>query len=68
MREYNIAPFDLLRVNEVMVKNVDTLPATMTVGEAVSFFSDGKRRHKSYPLIDAGGGVSGLVGHSEVLR
>ncbi|MCK1660606.1 CBS domain-containing protein [Bradyrhizobium sp. 151] len=61
-------PFDLLRVNEVIVRDVDTLPATMTVGEAVSFFSDGERRHKSYPLIDAGGRVSGLVGRSDLLR
>ncbi|WP_354115080.1 chloride channel protein [Bradyrhizobium sp. LA7.1] len=68
VREYGIDPFDLLRVNEVMVKDVDTLPATMTVGEAVSFFSGGERRHKSYPLIDAGGRVSGLVGRSDVLR
>ncbi|MBR0806195.1 chloride channel protein [Bradyrhizobium japonicum] len=68
VREYGIDPFDLLRVNEVMVKDVDTLPAAMTVGEAVSFFSDGERRHKSYPLIDAGGRVSGLVGRSDVLR
>lgn len=68
VREYGIDPFDLLRVNEVMVKDVDTLPATMTVGEAVSFFSGGERRHKSYPLIDAGGRVSGLVDRSDVLR
>ncbi|WP_354059609.1 CBS domain-containing protein [Bradyrhizobium sp. RT6a] len=51
-----------------MVRDVDTLPATMTVGEAASFFSDGERRHKSYPLIDAGGRVSGLVSRSDLLR
>ncbi|MET4089342.1 CBS domain-containing protein [Bradyrhizobium sp. RT7b] len=54
--------------NEVMVTDVDTLPATMTVGEAVTFFSGSGRRHKSYPLIDADGQVSGLVGRSDVLR
>lgn len=63
-----IDPFELLRVNEVMVTDVDTLPATMTVGEAVTFFSGNGRRHKSYPLIDADGQVSGLVGRSDVLR
>ncbi|MET4231309.1 CBS domain-containing protein [Bradyrhizobium sp. I1.8.5] len=68
VREYGIEPFDLLRGDDVMVKDVDTLPTTMTVGEAVSFFSGGERRHKSYPLIYAGGRVSGLVGRSDVLR
>jgi CBS domain-containing protein len=68
VREYGIDPFELLRVNDVMVTDVDTLPATMTVGEAVTFFSGNGRRHKSYPLIDADGQVSGLVGRSDVLR
>lgn len=68
VREYGIDPFELLRVNEVMVKDVDTLQATMMVGEAVSFFSGDERRHKSYPLVDAGGRVTGLVGRADVLR
>ncbi|MET3997032.1 hypothetical protein ABID65_008712 [Bradyrhizobium sp. S3.9.2] len=68
VREYDIDPFELLRVNEVMVTDVDTLPTTMTVGEAMSFFSGDERRHKSNPLIDAGGQVSGLVGRADVLR
>ncbi|WP_441267878.1 chloride channel protein [Bradyrhizobium sp. 215_C5_N1_1] len=63
VREYGIDPFELLRVNEVMVTDVDTLPGTMTVGEAMSFFSGDERRH-----IDAGGQVSGLVGRADVLR
>ncbi|MET4022632.1 hypothetical protein ABIC10_007768 [Bradyrhizobium sp. S3.2.12] len=68
VREYSIDPFELLRVNEVMVTDVDTLPTTMTIGEAVSFFSGNERRHKSYPLIDADLQVSGLVGRADVLR
>ena len=68
VREYSIDPFELMRVNDVMVREVDTLPATMTVSAAVSFFSGNERRHKSYPLIGAKGEVVGLVGRSDVLR
>ena len=29
MREYSVDPFELLRVGEVMVRKVDTLPGNM---------------------------------------
>lgn len=68
VREYSIDPFELLRVSEVMVRNVDTLRAAMRVDEAVAFFSGETRRHKSYPILDGNGGVVGLVGRADVLR
>ena len=68
VREYSIDPFELLRVNDVMVRDVDTLPAAMPMREALAFFSGEARRHKSYPLIGADGHVAGLVGRSDVLR
>jgi CIC family chloride channel protein len=57
-----------MRVNEVMVREVDTLPAAMPIDEAISFFSSEARRHKSYPLIDAEGRVAGMVARADVLR
>ena len=68
VREYGIDPFELLRVSEVMVSKIDTLPASMPVDEAVSFFSGEIPRHKSYPLLDAGGQVVGMVARADVLR
>jgi chloride channel protein, CIC family len=68
VREYSIDPFELMRVSEVMVREVDTLPAAMPVDEAIAFFSSEPRRHKSYPLIDAGGQVAGMVARADVLR
>jgi chloride channel protein, CIC family len=68
VREYSIDPFELQRVNEVMVREVDTLPAAMPVEEAVAFFSSEIQRHKSYPLIDADGLVAGIVSRADVLR
>jgi CBS domain-containing protein len=68
VREYGIDPFELLRVREVMVQEIDTLPAEMPVDAAVSFFSGATLRHKSYPLLDPGGQVVGMVGRSDVLK
>ena len=68
VREYSIDPFELMLVSDVMVRDVDTLPAAMRVDEAIAFFSSEKRRHKSYPLIDAAGGVAGMVSRADVLR
>lgn len=67
-REYSIDPFELLRTSDVMVTAVDTLPATMTVDEAVAFFTTAEHRHKSYPLVDREGRVIGMVGRTDVLR
>ena len=68
VREYSIDPFELMLVSDVMVREVDTLPAAMRVDEAIAFFSSESRRHKSYPLIDANGSVSGMVSRADVLR
>jgi chloride channel protein, CIC family len=67
-REYTIDPFELLRVADVMVKNVDTLPVTMPVDDAVVFFTAGEDRHKSYPVVTADGRLAGMVARSDVLR
>lgn len=68
VREYSIDPFELLRVAEVMVSKVDTLPAAMRIDEAVAFFADEERRHKSYPILDTGGLIAGMVSRADVLR
>ena len=37
-REYSVDPYEVMRVSEVMAKPADTLPASMTVDAAVTFF------------------------------
>jgi chloride channel protein, CIC family len=68
VREYSVDPFELLRVGEVMVSKVDTLPADMGVDAAVAFFSSDAHRHKSYPIVDAGGVVVGMTSRADALR
>ncbi len=67
-REYSTDPFELLRVAEVMVTAVDTLPADMTVDAAAAFFAADERRHKSYPVVAADGVLVGMVSRSDALR
>ena len=68
--EYTVDPFDVMRVSEIMTHPADTLPAGMSTEDALAFFDteNGIKRHKSYPVVDAGGRVVGMVSRSDVLR
>jgi H+/Cl- antiporter ClcA len=68
VREYSIDPFELLRVSDVMVREVDTLPADMTVDQAIAFFQADVHRHKSYPILGREGRVIGMVSRADILR
>jgi H+/Cl- antiporter ClcA/CBS domain-containing protein len=70
MREYTVDPFETMRVSEIMAAPAETLPADMPIGDVVEFFTadGGADRHKSYPVIDAGGALAGIVSRSDVLR
>jgi chloride channel protein, CIC family len=67
-REYAIDPLQLARVADVMVKEVDTLPATMPIEDALAFFTGETKRHRSYPVVDSQRHVVGMVDRSDVLR
>jgi CBS domain-containing protein len=66
-REYGVDPFDVMRVSEIMATPVDTLPASMTVKEAVDYFARGDR-HKSYPVVDKKDRVTAMVSRANILR
>lgn len=67
-RDYSVDPFELMRVRDVMVITVDTLPSTMLVGKVVEFFMTQEPRHKSYPVIDSHQVVVGMVTRADVLK
>ncbi len=64
-REYGIDPFELARVSEVMRHEVETLPANLTIAQALLVFEAG--RHRVYPVTDAAGRLVGLVSRAEAL-
>ena len=66
-REYVVDPFDVMRAGEIMASPVETLPATMTIKDAVAFFAGGDR-HKSYPVMDGKGRITSMVSRADMLR
>ena len=67
VREYRIDPFALTRVREVMTKNVETVPATMTLHSAAAFLTT-PETHPSFPVVDESQHVLGIIDPPAVLR
>jgi len=67
VREYRVDPFVLTRVSEVMTRDVQTVPASMTLRGAVSFLTAPERHHPSFPVIDADGRVLGIIDPPSVM-
>ncbi|MGH7159208.1 MAG: chloride channel protein [Acetobacteraceae bacterium] len=66
-REWDADPFSLTRVGDVMAREVETLPGTMTLSEVSTFLLDPDARHPSYPVIDGDRHVLGIVDPPAVL-
>jgi H+/Cl- antiporter ClcA len=69
-REYSVDPLELLSVEEVMAKEVVTVPASLPVAELLRnyFLGVGKRPHQAYPVVDADGRVLGVVTRANLLE
>ncbi len=67
VREYRVDPFTLTRVNEVMVKDVQTVPMTMTLQQAAAFLTAPTTKHPSFPVVDEGRRVLGMLDPPAVL-
>ena len=67
VREYRVDPFVLTRVREVMVTDVETVPATMTLHEAARLLTDPSTRHPSFPILNSEGKVVGVLDTPTVL-
>jgi H+/Cl- antiporter ClcA/predicted transcriptional regulator len=65
-REYSIDPFELARVSEVMLREVETVPSDRSVAETIELLQQG--RHRIYPVVDGGGRPVGLVSRGDALR
>jgi CBS domain-containing protein len=66
-REYQTDPFDQAWVKDVMVREVEVVAADWTAERVIAFFLDGAARHKSYPVVDAGGWLVGMVSRADIL-
>lgn len=66
-REYGIDPFEFTRAGEIMIKEVDTLPVTMTVREACDLFASPQKTHRMYPVTDDNRRMLGVVSRGDAL-
>ncbi len=63
--EYRPDVMATTRVRDIMTAGVSTLPASITVAEALERFVAG--HHSAYPIVDAGGGCVGIVSRSDLI-
>ncbi|MBN9488931.1 MAG: chloride channel protein [Alphaproteobacteria bacterium] len=68
VREYRVDPFALTRVDEVMTKEVETVPSDTTLHEATRFLTDPATHHPSFPVLDGAGRVLGVIDPPSILR
>ena len=66
-REYGVDPFEQTRAADIMVREVDSLPASMAVQVACAFFSSGEAIHRLYPVLYPDNTLAGVVSRADVL-
>ncbi|HEV2703359.1 MAG TPA: chloride channel protein, partial [Steroidobacteraceae bacterium] len=69
-REYVVDPFETMRVADIMSHPAATLPDTMSIKDAVSFFTQQQApvRHQSYPVVDQANRLRAIVTQADVLH
>lgn len=67
LQEYSVDPLDLVQAAQLMTRDPATLPGTMTIATAATFFADGAD-HRSYPVVDDDNALLGLVSRTDALR
>jgi len=71
VREYSVDPFQIHRVEEVMDRDVPTIPASMTVEELshrIANRHDPLTRRQGTPIVDAQGKLVGIITRSDLMQ
>ncbi len=69
-REYSVDPLELLSIEDVMTREVVTVPASLPVGQLLRryFLGTGQRPHQAYPVVDEAGRLLGVVTRANLLE
>ena len=67
LQEYTVDPLDLLQAAQLMTPHPQTLSGGLTIEQTLTFFTT-QAEHRSYPVVDAGGRLIGLVSRTDALR
>ena len=67
-REYSVDPLEILFAREVMRTNLEALRPEMSLAEIAEFLQRNRqdRRRQLYPVVDAGGNLTGVVTRHEL--
>lgn len=71
VREYSVDPLEVVRVGEIMDRQVPTVPATMTVLEFAERLAHGDpklRGRQGTPIVDKDEQVVGIITRTDLLR
>jgi H+/Cl- antiporter ClcA/predicted transcriptional regulator len=67
-REYGVDPLERHLIEDVMSRQVVTVPASLPAGQLLrDFFAAGVRKHQGYPVVDDEGNLVGMVTRSDLL-
>lgn len=66
-QEYSVDPLELFQVERIMTPAPQTMADTTLVSDALAFFADGAW-HRSYPVVNATGGLVGIVSREDALN
>ena len=66
--EYQVSSFALTRVSDVMAKDFQTVPGSMTLRGAAALLVDPSTTHPTFPVVDRQMRVLGMIDHPAVIR
>lgn len=69
-REYAVDPLELLAVEEVMTRDVVTVPVSLPAEQLLwqYFLGEGQRLHQAYPVVDEAGRILGVLTRTNLLE
>jgi CBS domain-containing protein len=69
-REYSVDPLELLSLEDVMTREVVTVPASLPVKDLLGqyFQGAGPNQHQGYPVVDTDGTILGVITRSNLLE
>ena len=67
LREYTVDALEFQLAGQLMTPDPTTLLGSMSVPDVLRFFAD-EAQHRSYPVVDGGGRLLGLVSRTDALK
>ena len=67
-QEYSVDPYELTRAGEIMVTEVETMPAGMPLAQAIDRFMSPEGLHLAYPVVEPDGTLVGVASRQDALR